>query len=209
MEHAKKEHWEEFLLELRRDNHWDAAKLAKRGFSDGGLSRVPDLVIEEEGRKRTVSDNVGKAEAFKTVFFPTGPTESLVPEDATYPLEAWKFQLPADQQVFRAFKRMKPYKATRSDSLPNVLFRECADLIAPRFSPFLRATFTLAHYPEDWSTNETFVVRKPGKPDYQAPGAWRPLVLTSCWGCPSNSVISEITVKGAELHGLLPQLQFG
>ncbi|KAE9406905.1 hypothetical protein BT96DRAFT_768981, partial [Gymnopus androsaceus JB14] len=174
-----------------------------------GLSRVPDLVVEENGWKKTVSDNVGKAEAFKAAFFPSAPTESLVPDNPVYPPEAWEFHLPADHQVFRAFKRMKPYKATRSDSLPNVLFRECADLIAPRFGPFLRATFTLAYYPEDWSINETFVARKPGKPDYQMPGAWRPLVLTSCWGRPSNSVISEITVKGAELHGLLPQMQFG
>ncbi|KAE9390546.1 hypothetical protein BT96DRAFT_759334, partial [Gymnopus androsaceus JB14] len=78
--------------------------------------------------------------------------------------------------------RMKPYKATQSDLLPNVLFKECAALIAPRFGPFLRATFTLLYYPEDWSINETFAARKPGKPNYCIPGVWRPLVLTSCWG---------------------------
>ncbi|KAE9389331.1 hypothetical protein BT96DRAFT_835083, partial [Gymnopus androsaceus JB14] len=60
------------------------------------------------------------------------------------------------------------------------------------------------HYPNDWQTNETFVARKPGKPNYQLPGTWRPLVLSSGWGCPSNSVVADITVRGAELHGLLP-----
>ncbi|KAE9402822.1 hypothetical protein BT96DRAFT_735855, partial [Gymnopus androsaceus JB14] len=54
-----------------------------------------------------------------------------------YPPAAWKFQLPANHQITRAFRRMKPYKATRSDSLPNVLFRECAELITPRFGPLL------------------------------------------------------------------------
>ncbi|KAE9384488.1 hypothetical protein BT96DRAFT_741871, partial [Gymnopus androsaceus JB14] len=146
---------------------------------------------------------------FKTAFFPAAPPNPLVPEGTIYPPEAWKFLPPADHQVIRAFKRMKPYKATRSDSLPNVLFKECAELIAPRFGPLLRATFTLSYYPNDWSTNETFVARKPGKSNYQLPGAWRPLVLSSCWGRSSNSVVSEITVKGAELHGLLPQMQFG
>lgn len=92
--------------------------------------------------------------AFKTTLFSKASETPVAPNDGAYPPEAWEFQLPNDHQIPRAFKRMKPYKATRNDSLPNILFIQCADLISPRFGPRLRATFTLEYYPDNWSRNE-------------------------------------------------------
>ncbi|KAJ3740271.1 hypothetical protein DFH05DRAFT_1376059, partial [Lentinula detonsa] len=75
-----------------------------------------------------------------------------------YPPAAWTFEPPQDHQITNAILRMKPYKATRPGTISNIFFRQTREWLVPYLGPLYRATFTLNHYPEDWSRTETVVL---------------------------------------------------
>jgi len=64
-------------------------------------------------------------------------------------------------------------------------------------------------YPDEWKDSITVVVRKPGKPDYTVPGAYRPIALLSTMGKILSSCITGDIACMAEMHNLLPHNHFG
>ena len=83
------------------------------------------------------------------------------------------------------------------------------ELIVPHLGPIFRATDTLKTYPEDWKLTETLILKKPGKTDYTATGAWRPIVLSNRYARLLNSCKTEELVMMCEKTGLLPENHFG
>lgn len=53
------------------------------------------------------------------------------------------------------------------------------------------------------------MLRKPGKPDYSKPGAYRPISLLNTLGKLLEAVMARRLSYVAEKHGLLPNSQFG
>jgi hypothetical protein len=53
------------------------------------------------------------------------------------------------------------------------------------------------------------VLRKPGKPDYSAPGAYRPISPLNTLGKLLEAVMAKRLSYYAETYGLLPDTQFG
>jgi len=69
--------------------------------------------------------------------------------------------------------------------------------------------FKLQIYPSHWANTETLVLKKPGKPDYMAPGAWRPIVLSDGYARLLNACVNkEVTVMG-ERAGIIPKNHLG
>ena len=64
-----------------------------------------------------------------------------------------------DEQIHRAIRRMKPWKATQSDSIPNAVFINARELLVQHLGPIFRATSTLKIYPEDWKVTETSILK--------------------------------------------------
>ncbi|TFK17096.1 hypothetical protein FA15DRAFT_605751 [Coprinopsis marcescibilis] len=85
---------------------------------------------------------------------------------------AWEFSNINDKQIGRAIRKMKPYKATMTGTIPNSVFINAKDMLIPYLGPLFRATHNLPYYLDIWALTETLVLKKPGKPDYCAPGAW-------------------------------------
>ncbi|KAF8597946.1 hypothetical protein BDV93DRAFT_426352, partial [Ceratobasidium sp. AG-I] len=69
------------------------------------------------------------------------------------------------------------HKTPGPDGIPNSMFKQCKDLLIPHLLPLYRATFRLKHYPDAWKLSTTVVLRKPDRPDYTAPKAYRPIAL--------------------------------
>ncbi|TFK16960.1 hypothetical protein FA15DRAFT_550179, partial [Coprinopsis marcescibilis] len=158
---------------------WTASRMMMGGGTDGGRSRVPALQIRSSSGQvvQEVADNSGKGKLFFKNFFPSKPETSSVPQDFRYPPPLWEFTNINDEQIGRAIQKMKPYKATMTGTIPNSVFVNAKDALIPHLGPLFRATHNLAYYPDAWSLTETLVLKKPGKPDYRAPDAWRPIVL--------------------------------
>ncbi|KAF5392001.1 hypothetical protein D9757_003364 [Collybiopsis confluens] len=207
---AKAKKWMEYLETATSSTMWDVGRLVEGGPTDGARSRIPELVAKRpDGSDRRINTNEEKADLFREIFFPPMPTVSNVPPDAVYPPPAWKFQPPSNRALMGAVQKMKNGKATRPGTIPNDLFKACKEELVPYLGPIYRATFALPIYPEEWAANETIVLRKPGKPDYQKVGAWRPVVLSNGHGRLNNGAMVAEVIRGVELLGLLPPKQFG
>jgi hypothetical protein len=82
------------------------------------------------------------------------------------------------------------------------------ELLVPHLGPIFRATDTLKIYPDDWKLTETPILKKPGKPDYTAAGAWRPIVLSNGLARLLNGCKTEDLVLMCEKTGILPMNYF-
>jgi Reverse transcriptase (RNA-dependent DNA polymerase) len=68
--------------------------------------------------------------------------------------------------------------------------------------------FELKTYPAEWRDSITRVLRKPGKADYTAPGAYRPIAPLDTIGKVLSACMGEDLIKMAEKHRLLPEHHF-
>jgi hypothetical protein len=73
---------------------------------------------------------------------------------------------------------MKLFKVSRKGTVPNSVLIHAREDLVPHLAPLFHATNTLNYYPQEWSLTETVILKKPGKPDYTLPTAWRPIILS-------------------------------
>jgi hypothetical protein len=71
------------------------------------------------------------------------------------------------------------------------------------------ACWKLGHYPQQFKEARTITLRKPEKPKYSDPGAWRPIALLSTIGKVIETLIAKRLGKAAEENHLLPDTQMG
>jgi len=72
-----------------------------------------------------------------------------------------------------------------------------------------KAATDLGHHPKAWRRAAIVVLRKPGKPDYTTPNAYRPISLLNTLGKLLESVMARRLTYYAERYNLLPDTQFG
>jgi hypothetical protein len=104
---------------------------------------------------------------------------------------------------------MKPYKATRSETVPNSVLVHAREELVPHLGPLFRATNTLEYYPQEWALTETLIWKKPGKPDYTSPSAWCPIVLSDGMACLLNSGQTDDIITMCKKHDILQANHFG
>ncbi|KAK7014680.1 hypothetical protein R3P38DRAFT_3573513, partial [Favolaschia claudopus] len=87
-----------------------------------------------------------------------------------YPEPLWKYE-PISESILRSVvAKSTPWKATRSGTFPNSVYKFCIELLAGPLCVIFRALDSLGHEPADWRVTETIAGGKPGK-DYSNPGA--------------------------------------
>ena len=65
-------------------------------------------------------------------------------------------------------------------------------------TPSVSASLNAGHYPACFKKTTTIVLRKPNKPDYTKPNAYRPIALENTIGKVLESVMAEL-VEGSAL----------
>ncbi|KAJ7747560.1 hypothetical protein B0H16DRAFT_1241576, partial [Mycena metata] len=190
---------------------WTAAKMVRSLGSDGGRARVPDLKRKgENGREEMATSNEEKSRWMVGEFYP-GRSEGATdpPDDTVYPEPMWEYQPLSEKQIQQVVNKLKPYKATRSGTFPNCVYKFCAKLLVPRLYRIFRALDVYRFEPPDWKRTETIVVRKPGKPDYTKVGAHRPLILSHSHARIRNGAKNLQVATNAEIYNMFPKNQFG
>ena len=88
---------------------------------------------------------------------------------------------------------------------------ECCGKLYPDtyIEPLFHTTFKLAIYPAEWKDSITQVPQQPGKANYMAPGAYRPITLLDTIGKVLSSCVAKNIMKMAEKHRLPPDNHFG
>jgi hypothetical protein len=109
----------------------------------------------------------------------------------------------------RAIYRLKPDKAPGPDELPNRPIKSAFEVLDKEFTRLAIACLTLGYHPTHFREAITVLLRKPGKPNYSDPAAYRPVALLNTLGKILEAVIVQRLSELAEAHQLLPDTQFG
>lgn len=201
----KKRLWEEWLETMDGEEVWKAGKLVGKDTPDGGRTRIP--VLKVDGTKKADS-NETKDQLFFDTFFPKRTADEIEPLDE-YPNPKWRYKPTSNEQIDRVIKSLSPYKVSRSDSAPNSVFTHNRELLVPYLGPIYRSLDTFRFYPEEWKITQTPVLRKPGKSDYSAANAYRPITLADGFARIINMCKTEDLAKMAEIHDILPPNHIG
>ena len=207
---AKRQHWTNYLEEMMASDIWTANKFIKEPAGDGGCPRIPTLKAKNEaGDDISISSNDDKAKIFVKTFFPPPPPTNEDPEQYEYPEPLPDPPMITEEQVRRHIARLSPYKAYGPDGIPNVVLQRCVNLLSVRLTRIFRAVFELNTYYDPWKEFTTVVLRKPGKPNYEVPKAYRPIALISTTAKVLTAIVAENLSRLVEQHHLLPKTHFG
>lgn len=86
---------------------------------------------------------------------------------------AYKFEPLREAQLRKQIDKLAPHKAPGPNGIPNILIKQCKDVLIHHLLSLYRASFKLNWYPKEWKESKTVVIRKPGKGNYHLTKAYR------------------------------------
>ncbi|KAI3093180.1 hypothetical protein CBS147333_10127 [Penicillium roqueforti] len=200
IEKAKTSHWKQFLDEAGEGKLWKAATYMKPRDSWGC---IPALKVGD----RELVDNAEKAQAFMGSFFPSmAPAQEEAPPHT--PTEI-RWHPISEVEVYRSLKAAKGTTAPGEDGLPTLIWKRLWKYLGNIITRIFTASIEQGYHPQRWRSARIVVLRKPGKPDYSLPGAYRPISLLNTLGKLLEAVMARRLSFFAEHYGLLPDTQFG
>ena len=209
LQYTKKQHWRDWLEKAEDPDIWTANKLISAPATDGGKARIPTLKHNAGGQESSARTNEEKSIALAKCFFPARPDKDNSQPVHRYPRQCTKNTKISAEQVRDRIKRLKPYKAPGPDSILNIILTKCVDILEDRLVSIYEGIFERGLMYKLWKSFTTIVLRKPGKPRYDIPKAYRPIALLNTMWKVLTAVIAEQLTHTAELHHLLPANHFG
>ena len=159
--------------------------------------------------QQRASANKIKGKILAKTFFPDKPQAEGEDTPIVPPNPICKVDLITRDQIRRALARLRPFKALGPDMIPNIVLTKCADLIESRLWYIFTAIIEKGWYYAPWKSFTMVVLRKPGKPRYDVPKAYRPIALLNTMGKVLTSIVAEQLTYYTERYELLPHLHFG
>lgn len=209
VEDACKNHWTTWLEIITSRQVYLANKYVTNDPSDYATTRIPMLKTTKNNAPALASTNDSKTEALTKSFFPPPPPTSQVPEDYDYPRPLPGVKFFTRQRIRQAATTLKPHKAPGPDGIPNIILIKTMDILLEHLFFIYKAVFELNVYHDRWLTSSTLVLRKPGKPAYDVPIAYRPIGLLDTLGKLLSTLVASDLTFLVEKHDLLPSNQFG
>lgn len=186
---------------------WRTAKWARQR-SQGIFTQASFPTLYRNGA--TASEPKAKAELLRDCHFPPPPQVDLSDiQSFTYPEP---IDIPPEltqSEIIRAVLKSKKDNAPGPDSIPNRVVHTIANKRPELLTRLFSACYHLGVHPSAFKRATTVIIRKPRKPDYSNPKAYRPIALLNTLGKALEAVIAERIRFAAEKHSLLPDTQMG
>src|SRR6187402_3869362 len=137
-----------------------------------------------------------KTEALKARFYPIVEADLSDISDTSFQENSFQEsievpKLATADEVTSLLKARKPYKAPGNDRIPNGFLKAMGPRLAEAVAQLANACWALGHFPARFKEARTVVLRKPGKPSYSEPGAWRPIALLNTIGKLIESLMAK------------------
>ncbi|KAI3033203.1 hypothetical protein CBS76997_11321 [Aspergillus niger] len=201
IEKAKTSHWREFLDKAGEGHLWKAATYMRPRYA---YTSIPAIKVGTE----EVTDNQRKAETFLDSFFPK-MAEPEVEVESNPTEEELPWEPITEQEIYRSLRAAKGTTAPGRDGIPTLVWKHLWMYLKETITTVFTKSVDLGYYPRQWKQARIVVLRKPGKPDYSAPGAYRPISLLNTLGKLLEAVMARRLSYWAERFKLLPDKQFG
>ncbi|GAA6058150.1 hypothetical protein NBRC10513_004922 [Rhodotorula toruloides] len=112
-------------------------------------------------------------------------------------------------EVVSAIMQARPFAACGPDKIPNHVLQLLLPHLLPHLVPIYRASLALGHLPRSWRDASCVVLKKPKKPDYRDPKAYRLIAFERCVAKGLERVVAARLSHLAEVHGMLLRLHSG
>lgn len=205
---TKRQHWRDWLEKAEEPDLWTAHRIVSAAPTDGGKAKIPKLKHGSGENEAIAGTNAEKSTALAKCFFPAKPAEQALRAEK-YPKACKGVGRITEEQIRDQLRRTRPYKAPGPDGIPNVVLSKCADLIVDRLLHIYEAILERGLMYSPWKVSTTVVLRKPGKPRYDVPKAYRPIALLNTMWKVFTAIIASHITHLAEKHQLLPSKHFG
>jgi exonuclease III len=180
------------------------------------LAGLPPTIPQLPPMRRTEEesqlhfDNEAKTEILAERLFPA-PIETDLTDipNTTYPTPVKIEQKITEKDVREVIAKPSPYKTPGPDKIPNKALKELCTLISPTLANLFNACLSVGYHPIHFKHSITAIIKKPQKPDYTLPGAYRPIALLSTIGKLLERIVAERLSIAADQHQLLPNTQMG
>lgn len=100
-------------------------------------------------------------------------------------------------------------KAPGSDGIPNHLLKNSRKSLSKVLAEVFSACISLEYHPKGFEESITVVLKKPQKPRYDTPKAYRPIALLNTMGKVLEKLVANRISKAAEDHNFLPAEKWG
>jgi hypothetical protein len=201
--HQKNKHWNEYLGEINDRNLFQAARYVTRRPVPQHIPPIkrPDGTLATTPEEQSI--------VFRNTFIPsTNAPITPTSQQPIYP-PPLRFHTLAPSELDSEFTRMAPNKAPGPDGFPvRVLRFLWSEIRNPLFKIYTRC-LQIGYYPKSWRTAISLILRKPKKPDYSLPNAYRPIALLCTMGKLLEAIIARRLSYLADQHGLLPNTHLG
>ena len=162
----------------------------------------------------TATTNEEKANQFREVLLPTLSSLPLadtsdITATHTYPEPTPFNPTITKHQLERAIGKLAPDKAPGPDEITNRILKKNFGSLQTHLLALAQACVDTGYFPSTFKKTLTIVLRKPNKPDYTKPNAYRPIALECTIGKILESIITELLSYLIETHDLLPANHFG
>lgn len=100
-------------------------------------------------------------------------------------------------------------KAPGADQIPNLILKLLIEQLLPHLYQIFNDSLSLGYCPSHFRAFITVVMRKPGKPDYAVPKAYRPIALLNTLGKALEFILAKRITYLAKTHQLLSSNHLG
>ncbi|GAA5920327.1 hypothetical protein JCM6882_001093 [Rhodosporidiobolus microsporus] len=115
-----------------------------------------------------------------------------------------------EEEVRAALFATRPFAVAGPDEVSNHVLRSCWPSLRHRLVPLLAASLRLGHVPPGWKEGTATVLRKPKKPDYASPKAYRLIVFGQSTAKLLEAVVARrIAHLGEGNEEILPKAHYG
>src|SRR5216684_5544312 len=202
-------HWRDWLEKAEDLDIWTVNKILAAPATDGGTTRIPVLKYTINGAELTASTNEEKGQVLAKSFFPAKPPHETDAVNTAYPTQCDKAGRISKEVIVWKLHRLKLYKAPGPDGIPNIILTKCADLLVDSLYQIYSAIYDRKMHYEPWKQFTTVVLHKPGKPAYNVPKAYRPIVLINTMWKVLTAILADQLTFYAEKYRSLPDHHFG
>jgi hypothetical protein len=109
-----------------------------------------------------------------------------------------------EAEVRAAIFRSNPKRAPGPDDILFLVWQRIWEEAKGSIIALYRASLRLSHLPDSWRTARIAPLRKPGKPNYTVPKAFRPISLLATISKGLEALVANRLSFMAEKHNLLP-----
>ncbi len=184
--------------------------MAKWAKSKSFFPPTPPSVPSLSTLEGLATTPVAKCEALKACFFPPIPAADLsdIPS-FHYPAEKFSSSIDSLDKLASALSKAHLHKAPGPDGILMFFLKLLGRPLLEYLQPLFQACLQFSYHPLHFKHSSTVALRKPGKGDYSAPAAWRPVALLNTLVKVLEAVVASRITALSEEHGLLPPQHMG